>query len=80
MMAFFAKEDMSSEALACTLIFIVSIFYTVISYENVYDLSAISEELETGKVFTEEMLQRWRADYEHPLVVSSVRRKAKTMG
>jgi len=56
MMAFFAREDMSAEALVCTLIFVVSIFYTVISYESVYDLSAISEELETGKHFTDDML------------------------
>mmetsp|Transcript_51725 Transcript_51725/g.71027 ORF Transcript_51725/g.71027 Transcript_51725/m.71027 type:complete len:125 (+) Transcript_51725:1333-1707(+) len=56
MMAFFTKEGMQAEALVCTIIFIVSIFYTVISYENVYDVSAISEVLQSEKFFTEEMI------------------------
>jgi hypothetical protein len=40
MMAFFYINEREEEALVCTFVFIMSIFYTVVSYEKVNDITA----------------------------------------
>lgn len=50
MMAFFSIKHRMVEAAAVTLILVVSVIFTVVSYEEVYDLSIIEEETE-DKVF-----------------------------
>jgi hypothetical protein len=54
MMAFFIIKRRANEALVVTMILVVSIMFTVISYEDVYDLSKIDEENESEKVFNDE--------------------------
>jgi len=54
MMAFFIIKRKPNEALVITMILVVSIVFTVVSYEDVYDLSKIDEENESEKVFNEE--------------------------
>ena len=84
MMAFFVIKKRPMEAMATLLILVLSTLYTVISYEEVYDLSKIEEAVSLGSegkmVFNEDAFQRWKAEYEHPLVVGNVRRKAHTLG
>jgi hypothetical protein len=44
MMAFFVIKKRPSEAMVVTLILVISLLFTVISYEEVYDLSKIDDE------------------------------------
>jgi hypothetical protein len=82
MMAFFYIKRRPTEAMVTLLIMVGSIMFTVVSYEEVYDLSKINDV--NGKtdrqVFNDEAFQKWKNEYEHPLVVGSVRRKANTLG
>ncbi|TNV72133.1 hypothetical protein FGO68_gene12942 [Halteria grandinella] len=93
MMAFFIIKKRPSEAAVTCLIMVASTFYTVIGYEEVYDLgvtkdnngqpqgSGISDENGEGFVAgNDEAFKKWRAEYEHPLVIGNVRRKANTLG
>lgn len=72
-MAFLTIKDKNDEALICTLIFIVSVIYIVVGYEKVndageYDFDASKVNItETQKVL---ILEQWRAEYDHPSVVS----------
>jgi len=54
MMAFFIIKKKPAEAFAVTLILVICILFTVISYEDIYDLSKIEEENESEKVFNDE--------------------------
>lgn len=86
MMAFFVTKESLDEALACTIIFILSTFYTVLSYEKVNEHMAFEDENESkffgnsdGDETTEADLQAvinsWRGEYSHPSIVSKSRRK-----
>lgn len=59
----------------CTVIFLTSIFYMAISYEPVYDLARIEENMETIGQFDEEAFGKWKNEYAHPLVVGHIRRR-----
>ena len=81
MMAFFIIKNRPLEALTILLFLVFSTIFTVISYEEVYDLSKIDESIDDNKkIFNEDAFQKWKAEYEHPLVVGSVKRKAGAMG
>jgi hypothetical protein len=81
MMAFFIIKNKPTEALVVCLILVFSTMFTVISYEEVYDLGKMEKEFDKSeKIFNEDAFQKWKSEYEHPLVVGSVRRKANTLG
>ena len=81
MMAFFVIKKRPTEALVICLIMVFSTLFTVVSYEEVYDLGKLSKESEDAKGgFNEDAFKKWKTEYEHPLVVGSVRRKANTLG
>jgi len=46
MTAYFSIHNRRAETLACTCIFLLSVFYAAISYEDVYDLAKIEESME----------------------------------
>jgi len=52
---------------------VISIFFAVISYEEVYDLSKVDEQtaVDNERVFNEDAFKKWKHEYEHPLVVGS---------
>jgi hypothetical protein len=81
-MAFFVINRRPTEAMVICLILVFSTLFTVISYEEVYDLGKLSKEGADGsdKAFNEDAFKKWKTEYEHPLVVGSVRRKANTLG
>ena len=60
MMAFFTIKKRPIEACVVTLILVISVFFTAISYEEVYDLSKIDEESEGDKVFNEDSFSKWK--------------------
>lgn len=78
MMAFFILKRRPMEAGATCVILVVSTLFAVASYEEVYDLS--SSEEERGGRFDEDAFRRWKTEYEHPLAIGSVRRKAGALG
>ena len=80
MMAFFIIKHKQTEAMLVCLILVASTIYTVISYEEVYDLTRIDLQGDGGREFNESSFQKWKAEYEHPLVVNNVKRKAMTKG
>jgi hypothetical protein len=94
MMAYLVLQEKDEEALACTLIFVISIVYIVVSYESIYGLLIHDEANEMDNIDLADrgslklvddkkrqaMLSKWRMDYDHPLVVSSVRRRMNTVG
>lgn len=61
-MAFFTIKKRDSEAMVICIIFVISIIYAVISYEEVYDLAKIEEEREDkeSRVFNEESFIKWK--------------------
>ncbi len=82
MMAFFVIKNRPTEAMAICLIMVFSTLFTVISYEEVYDLAKIDPDSQgvSEKIFNDDAFQKWKNEYEHPLVVGSVSRKANTLG
>jgi len=60
MMAFFTIKKRDSEAMFICLIIVFSIIFTVISYEEVYDLSKIESETDQHRVFNEEAFMKWK--------------------
>jgi hypothetical protein len=54
MMAFFIIKKRPLEACVVTLILVISVFFTAISYEEVYDLSKIDDENEGDRVFNDD--------------------------
>ena len=75
MTAYFAIHDRQIETLVCTVIFLLSIFYAAITYEDVYDLAKIEESMETIGTFDENAFTKWKNEYAHPLVVGALRRR-----
>lgn len=82
-MALFSIKGCDEEAAVCTLIFIISILYIVLSYKSVNDVSEFSRNEKTlpgaalGDADPEllKLINNWRAEYDHPCVVSKSRRK-----
>lgn len=60
MMGFFTIKNRPNEAIAVTLILVFCVMYTVISYEEVYDLSQIDEEASGERVFNNEAFEKWK--------------------
>ena len=60
MMAFFVIKDRPEEAMAVTFILIFSMLYTVISYEEVYDLTKIDDEKTGERLYNEEAFSKWK--------------------
>lgn len=90
MLSLFISLNKETEALVCTIVFIVSSLYAVLSYEDVYDLSDLSTNIEgpDSMMFeneelyakqNKEMSLKWSALYNHPLVINQSR-KAKEIG
>jgi len=59
-MAFFTIKKRDAEAMFICLIIVFSIIFTVISYEEVYDLSKIESENDQHRVFNEEAFMKWK--------------------
>jgi len=74
MTAYFAIHNQQMQTLACTAIFLLSIFYAAITYEDVYDLAKIEESMETIGEFDDHAFSKWKNEYAHPLVVGHSRR------
>jgi hypothetical protein len=49
----------------------LSVFYSAITYENVYDIAKIEEATETFGEFNEEIYVKWKSEYAHPLVIGT---------
>jgi hypothetical protein len=47
MVVYFVIHKRQNETIACTVIFLISVFYAAITYEDVYDLAKIEENMET---------------------------------
>ena len=75
MTAYFAIHNRRAETIACTIIFLLSIFYAAVTYEDVYDLAKIEESMETIGNFDETAFTKWKNEYAHPLVVGHSRRR-----
>jgi len=75
MTAYFAIHNRRAETVACTVIFLLSVFYAAITYEDVYDLAKIEESMETIGEFDENAFTKWKNEYAHPLVVGHSRRR-----
>ena len=60
MAAFFTLKNKPYEASVVTLILVGSVVFTVISYEEVYDLSKIDEENKAERVFNDDAFQKWK--------------------
>merc|ERR1712218_244994 len=76
--------EKEGEALACTLIFVLSIFFTVTTYSKVVSVNLFKgneESIFTGddensdEIKVQHIINNWRAEYDHPCVVSKSRRK-----
>lgn len=79
MMAFFVIKNRPIEACTIVLVMVISVFYMVISYEEVYDLNKINDDEEpvAKRVKpSDDALNRWKNDYEHPLILKNVKMKA----
>lgn len=77
MTAYFVIHNRQAETIACTVIFLLSVFYAAITYEDVYDLAKF-EELNEGQgadEFDENSFAKWKNEYAHPLVVGHTRRR-----
>lgn len=58
------------------MIFLFSVFYAAITYEDVFDLAKIEETMETiDSSFDESAFTKWKNEYAHPLVVGHARRR-----
>lgn len=62
MMAFFTIKKRDAEAMFVCIIFVISIMFTAISYEEVYDLSKIEVEGtdKDDKLYAEDALNKWK--------------------
>ena len=75
MTACFAIHNRQYETIVCTLIFLLSVFYAAVTYEDVYDLAKIEENMETIGDFDEIAFGKWKNEYAHPLVVGHIRKR-----
>ena len=71
MTAYFSIHNRKSETLACAFIFLCSVFYAAISYEDVYDLAKVVETEESVGEFDETVFAKWKQEYAHPLVIGN---------
>lgn len=71
MTAYFSIHNRKSETLACAFIFLCSVFYAAISYEDVYDLAKIVETEDAVGEFDETVFAKWKQEYAHPLVIGN---------
>lgn len=78
MIAYFALHNRQEETITCTVIFLMSVFYVAITYEDIYDLAKIEDTMEKGGEFDEDSFLKWKNEYAHPLVVGHVRRREGT--
>ena len=78
MIAYFTLHNRRPETLTCTMIFILSIFFISCTYEDVFDLAKIEENMETIEEFDDDAYIKWKNEYAHPLVVGAIR-KQKTL-
>jgi hypothetical protein len=60
MMAFFIIKKREMEAMVICLILVFCTLFTVISYEEVHDLSKINEEKESEKIFNDDAFSKWK--------------------
>jgi len=62
MMAFFTIKKREAEAAVICMILVISVIFTVVSYEEVYDLSKIDREIEGNQeaVFNEDAFNKWK--------------------
>ena len=60
MMAFFGLKGKQIEAMVITMVLVLTVFFTVLSYEEVYDLSRIDESNENQRVFNDEAFAKWK--------------------
>ena len=60
MMAFFGLKGRELEALIITCTLVATVIFTVISYQEVYDLSKIDESNEIQRVFNDEAFVKWK--------------------
>ena len=75
MTAYFAIHNRRAETIVCTIIFLVSVFYAAVTYEDVFDLAKIEESMEVIGKFDESAFAKWKNEYGHPLVVGHSRRR-----
>ena len=75
MTTYFAIHNRQAESIACTVIFLFSVFYAAITYEDVFDLAKIEETMEMVEKFDEAAFTKWKNEYAHPLVVGHARRR-----
>lgn len=75
MTAYFSLHNRRSETMACAIIFLLSVFYAAITYEDVYDLAKIEESMENITQFNDETFAKWKNEYAHPLIVGPRRRE-----
>jgi hypothetical protein len=77
MTTYFAIHNRQAETIACTIIFLFSVFYAAITYEDVFDLAKIEDAMEVGdkNQFDEAAFTKWKNEYAHPLVVGHARRR-----
>lgn len=78
MITYFTLHNRRPETLTCAMIFILSVFYISCTYEDIYDLAKIEENMETIGEFDEEAYMKWKNEYAHPLVVGNIRKREKT--
>lgn len=76
MTAYFAIHHRREETIVCALILLISAFYSAVTYENVYDLASIEEVIINQKeLLDEEVFNKWKDDYNHPLCIGSQRKR-----
>ena len=70
MTSYFAVHNRRIETIICLMVFLVSIFYTAWTYEELFDLAVIEGSMETAiGDFDEDAFNKWKNEYAHPLVV-----------
>mmetsp|Transcript_9019 Transcript_9019/g.15259 ORF Transcript_9019/g.15259 Transcript_9019/m.15259 type:complete len:159 (+) Transcript_9019:1070-1546(+) len=69
MVIYFLVHNRKPETIICMFIFLFSIFYAAISYEDVYDVAKIVEIMENIGEFDENAFLKWKNEYAHPLVI-----------
>lgn len=62
MMAFFTIKKRDAEAMFVCFIFVISIMFTAMSYEEIYDLSKIESEAaeKDDRNFNDEAFNKWK--------------------
>jgi hypothetical protein len=75
MVVYFVIHNRQQETVVCTFIFLLSVFYAAITYEDVYDLAKIEETMDVQAEFDENAYNQWKNEYAHPLVVGFSRRR-----